>query len=920
MNLFTVLYLLIIRPLELMFEMIFAVTNRLVPHPGIAIIFLSLAVNFLVLPLYKRADAMQVEERDKEAEMADGIAHLKKTFKGDERFMMLQTYYRQNNYSPTHVLKGSVSLFLQIPFFMAAYRFLSGMKLIKGVSFGPISDLGAPDNMFTIMGFGINVLPILMTIISLVSAYIYTKGLPAKSRIQLFVMAAFFLVFLYNSPSGLAFYWLLNNVFSMMKNIFYRLKRPGLVLSVIAAICCAALIAYAPMTHYYTSRIVNLTLAGIALIIPFILVLFKDRLPKIRVSDAPKGNGSLFFLGGLLASALTGMLIPSEVMKTSPEEFIDEMTYHTPNTYLLYSGSIALGLFVVWLGFFYLLASPKAKNIMTTGICLMDAVFVTDYMFFGKGLGQINNTLVLEKELNYTGSQKLINLAVLVVVVAVLGFVFVKFRKIGFAVILAGLIAVIGMSIPNMNKVQSAFYRNSYIRKSTATATIPLSTEGRNVVVIFLDRAIGCFAPYIFNEDPDLLEQFDGFTYYENSVAFGCHTKFAGMPLEGGYEYLPWKINERSDDLLVDKQNEALKVMPVLFDENGFETTVCDPPFANYRWTPDLSIYDDYPDIRAFNTEGAFNDLNAEFSLQTEVIRQRNFFCYSLFKVLPVACQETVYNKGIYNRVDADYDYEENDDFTLGQSRDGYVTSNGVEAEFMNAYTVLTNLPYITDIKNSDEDTFLFFVNNTTHCMQLLQEPEYEPRQHVDNADYDDENWDRFTVDGRTMNMDSDWNIMHYQINMAAYRELGDWFDYLREQGVYDNTRIILVSDHGFDLDLYEEAEMGDDFDFNITFVDCLLMVKDFDAEGFTVSDEFMTNADVPTLATNGVIDDPVNPFTGEPINMDYKDSGDLLICYSHDFNVSEDLEQTQFARCAWYHVDPGDIYDMDNYSYAGYS
>ena len=903
-----------------MFEMIFAVTNRLVPHPGIAIIFLSLAVNFLVLPLYKRADAMQVEERDKENAMAEGIAHLKQTFKGDERFMMLQTYYKQNDYSPTHVLKGSVSLFLQIPFFMAAYRFLSGMKMIRGVSFGPISDLGAPDNMFTVFGFGINVLPILMTVISLVSAYIYTKGLPAKSRIQLFVMAAFFLVFLYNSPSGLAFYWLLNNVFSMLKNIFYRLKRPGLVLSAIAAVCGAAVMAYAPMTHYYTSRVVNLTLVGIALVIPFVLVLFKDRLPKIRISDAKKGNGLLFFLGGLLAAALTGMLIPSEVMKTSPEEFIDEMTYHSPNTYLLYSGLIALGLFVIWLGFFYVLASPKAKNLMATGICLVDAVFVTDYMFFGKGLGQLNNTLVLEKELYYSGSQKLINLAVLVVVVAVLGFVFIKFRKIASVVILAGLIAIIGMSVPNMSKVQTAFYKTSYIRKSTAAATIPLSTEGRNVVVIFLDRAIGCFAPYIFNEDPELLEQFDGFTYYENSVAFGCHTKFAGMPLEGGYEYLPWQINERSEDLLVDKQNEALKVMPVLFDSNGFETTVCDPPFANYRWTPDLSIYDEYPDIRAFNTEGAFNDLNAEFSLQTEVIRQRNFFCYSLFKVLPVACQESVYNKGIYNRVDADYDYEENDDFTLGQSRDGYVTSNGVEAEFMNAYTVLTNLQYITDINNSDEDTFLFFANNTTHCMQLLQEPEYEPAQHVDNADYDDENWDRFTLDGRTMNMDSDWNMMHYQINMAAYRELGDWFDYLREEGVYDNTRIILVSDHGFDLDLYADAEMNDDFDFNITFVDCLLMVKDFDAEGFTVSDEFMTNADVPTLATSGVIDDPVNPFTGVPINMDYKDSGDLLICYSHDWNVSDDKDLTQFARCAWYRVQPGYMYDIDNYTYVGYS
>ena len=35
-----------------------------------------------------------------------GVAHIKKTFRGDERMMMLQTYYRQNNYKPTYVLKG----------------------------------------------------------------------------------------------------------------------------------------------------------------------------------------------------------------------------------------------------------------------------------------------------------------------------------------------------------------------------------------------------------------------------------------------------------------------------------------------------------------------------------------------------------------------------------------------------------------------------------------------------------------------------------------------------------------------------------------------------------------------------------------------------------------------------------------------
>ena len=146
------LYTLFIYPLELLFEVVFSIANKIVGHPGLAIIMLSLAVNFLVLPLYKRADEVQKEERDLEAALERGISHIKKTFKGDERMMMLNTYYAQNNYSPLYVLRGSVSLLLQIPFFMAAYRFLSNLKLLRGVSFGPIADLGAPDQMFVLFG------------------------------------------------------------------------------------------------------------------------------------------------------------------------------------------------------------------------------------------------------------------------------------------------------------------------------------------------------------------------------------------------------------------------------------------------------------------------------------------------------------------------------------------------------------------------------------------------------------------------------------------------------------------------------------------------------------------------------------------------------------------------------------------------
>ena len=57
-----------------------------------------------------------------------------------------------------------------------------------------------------------------------------------------------------------------------------------------------------------------------------------------------------------------------------------------------------------------------------------------------------------------------------------------------------------------------------------------------------------------------------------------------------------------------------------------------------------------------------------------------------------------------------------------------------------------------------------------------------------------------------------------------------------------------------------------------------MLLVKDFGATGFTTSDTFMTNADVPTLAMAGLIENPVNPFTGNPINSSFKEEKNILL------------------------------------------
>ena len=88
---------LLIGPLKLIFELIFSAAYNLLGHPGPAIVVLSLAMNLLVLPLYRRADAIQMEARDTENRLKDVVTHIKKTFSGDERMMILQTYYRQNH-------------------------------------------------------------------------------------------------------------------------------------------------------------------------------------------------------------------------------------------------------------------------------------------------------------------------------------------------------------------------------------------------------------------------------------------------------------------------------------------------------------------------------------------------------------------------------------------------------------------------------------------------------------------------------------------------------------------------------------------------------------------------------------------------------------------------------------------------------
>ncbi len=910
------LYQLLIGPLELFFDVLYSLSFRLLGNQGLSIIALSLCMNFLVLPLYRRADAMQAEERELELRLQPWVKHIKKTFTGNERFLMLQAFYRQNGYRPADALKGSLSLLLEIPFFIAAYRFLSHLNLLQGVAFGPIRDLGAPDGLLRVGGVAVNLLPILMTAINMVSGYIYTRGMSAKNKIQLYGMALIFLVLLYPSPAGLVFYWTLNNLFSLLKNIFYKLKRPAFVFCCMCSGAGAALLALLllrPLASFSHQA------AAIALLLllqaPLPVYLLRKRRGAGKKAGAlPESDRRVFRLGGLLLTLLVGVLIPSAVIKSSPAEFVSIYAFRSPLWYVLSSLLLAAGAFLIWLGVFYALAGEGGKRVMELGVWLACGCALINYLCFATDLGTLSPTLQFteyETGLSFPLRETLINLLALLAAAALLALLWKKRRVLARYALLTVCVALFCMSAVNLIQIQGkvAELRQSLEEQSgerEEEPSVPLSRTGKNVVVIMLDRAIGGYLPYLVYEKPELKEQLDGFVYYPNTISYGGYTNFCTPALFGGYAYTPVELNRRDTELLADKHNEALKLMPTLFGENGYRVTVCDPPYAGYQWVPDLSIYDDCPGVRAYITKGRYLGDPAENAAQVTRQLERNFFCYGLVKCAPLFAQPILYVEGMYCESNAIL-------HKSYQTRQDLSTAYGRDVGFMEAYSALEALPSITTAYSEEEGSFVLFCNDTTHEPMMLQEPDYVPVDMVDNRAYDAAHPLRKTDDGRAISFISNRQAMHYQCNMASLLMLGQWLDGLRESGVYDNTRIIIVSDHGRLLDQQLDYLCFFNGQLDAMYYNPLLLVKDFDSRGELCTDgRFMTNADVPTLAMAGLIEDPVNPFTGKPVSDEAKQAPEQFIIVSDDWDVETNCGKV-FLPAHWISVHD-DIFDEDNW------
>ena len=839
-------YSIIIYPLYEIDEFFYSLCYGTTDNTGLSIAGISLLVSFLCLPLYIVAEKWQEKERLLQKDMEFQLKKIKSAFHGEERYMMVSTYYRQKNYHPMMALRSSISLIIQIPFFIAAYKFLSTLESLQGQSFLFIKDLSRPDNLFYIGSFPVNILPIAMTLINIIASAIYTKGHPLKEKVQIYLMALFFLVFLYNSPSGLVFYWTANNVFSLVKNIFYKIKNPKKVLYILLSLCILALDFFLIFIHdgFLERRLLLACTISLFFFTPLFVKAVKYLLsnPLAEFNENSKVKNSLFLFSCITLCILCGLVLPSSVIASSPQEFSFIENYSSPFYFLFNTFFQSIGFFIVWPISIYFLFGKKIKSILSLFFTVFCLCSISNAFIFGGSYGNLSLGLQFSNAGEISPSFIFAFLSISISLILIfLAYLLIKFKKTKvltytFTIILTSLLL---FSVYKEAKIAKGYKTAKVLlsqnKNEISDKPFTISKKSNNVLIIFLDRAISGFLPYMIEEDSTLQKQFTGFTYFPNTASFSYLTLLGAPPLYGGYEYTPEKINERENEKLIDKYNEALKVLPYLFDSQGYDTRVTDLSWANFQWIPDLRIFDERPSINKIVSEGYYTSkwqsLHPEFTKvasQAEKLK-RSFLYLSFFKIINPLLRKTLYDEGNWWSPN-----KQNHNMKL----------------YLDRYSVLDMLPSLTEIQNDEKNVFLLLANNAPHDPVMLGET-YVPS-------------DEIIIGEGILDGDADFNA-----NFGAIKALGRFMEFLQKNDCYDNSRIIIVADHGGSSGLdetWEFSQIISNAQINYLAYNPLLMYKDFHSkeDGIQTDWTFMTNADVPLLATSSIMENAKNPFSGK--------------------------------------------------------
>ncbi len=202
--------------------------HRFTGNYGVDIILLTVLVKLITVPLtHKSFKSMQEMQK-----LQPQMKKLQEKYADDRTALNKEVMelYRRHNVNP---LGGCLPMIVQMPIFIGLYNALLSAVELRHAPFALwINDLSAPDRLppfpqpplAVIAGTDIRipVLTLLMGVSMLVQQRMTPQtGDPAQQRMMM-IMPLVFTVMFINFPSGLALYWLVNNVLTIAQQMIMQ--------------------------------------------------------------------------------------------------------------------------------------------------------------------------------------------------------------------------------------------------------------------------------------------------------------------------------------------------------------------------------------------------------------------------------------------------------------------------------------------------------------------------------------------------------------------------------------------------------------------------------------------------------------------------------------------------------------------------
>ena len=205
-------------PLIFIFKVFLELFKSLTGGYGIAIILLSVFVSALSYPLSRYGQKVESGIKRLHDEMDPRVNQVKQKYKGEKQFLEIEKIYKEYNYHPIYAVKSVAGFAMQLPFLISCLLLLIDYPPLAGESFLFLDDLGKPDELITVGGFSINILPVFMALITVYETTIKPE-MTSSSRFKFYFITLVIFLLIYALPSAVVLYWTTSTLISLLFTI-----------------------------------------------------------------------------------------------------------------------------------------------------------------------------------------------------------------------------------------------------------------------------------------------------------------------------------------------------------------------------------------------------------------------------------------------------------------------------------------------------------------------------------------------------------------------------------------------------------------------------------------------------------------------------------------------------------------------------